>query len=78
MMETDRLTDPVARVARSIATLDKPIPYPHMSPMPPLSQTEFGEFVGISRQSVSHALKTLAADGLASMEYGGVLVTVER
>lgn len=74
MMETDRLTDPVARVARSIATLYNPILYPHMSPMLPLSQTELGEFVGMSRQSVSQALKTLATDGLVSMEYGGVLV----
>lgn len=74
MMEIDRLTDPVARVARSIATLYNPILYPHMSPMLPLSQTELGEFVGMSRQSVSHALKCLAADGIVSMEYGGVLV----
>jgi CRP/FNR family cyclic AMP-dependent transcriptional regulator len=74
MVEIDRLTDPIARVARAIGTLYNPVLYPHMSPMLALSQTELGELIGMSRQSISAALKQLAAQGLVSVEYGGVLV----
>lgn len=74
MMEIDRLTDPVARVARSIATLYNPVLYPNMGPLLSLSQTELGELIGISRQSVSTALKQLEREGLISRGYGGVLV----
>ena len=74
MVEIDRLTDPVARVARSIGTLYNPILYPHMSALLHLSQSELGELIGFSRQRVNVALKRLEAEGLISTQYGGVLV----
>lgn len=45
-----------------------------MGPLLTLSQTELGELVGMSRQSVNAALKQLESDGLVSIEYGGVVV----
>jgi CRP-like cAMP-binding protein len=74
MVEIDRLDDPVARVAKSLATLFNPVLYPHMTAAVPLSQTELGELVGLSRQSISAALKQLGALGHITTEYGGVVV----
>ncbi|WP_295857352.1 Crp/Fnr family transcriptional regulator [uncultured Xylophilus sp.] len=74
MMEIDRLSDPIARVARTIATLYNPVLNPHMSPILPLSQTELGELIGMSRQSVSAALKQLEDKGLLKAGYGGLIV----
>jgi CRP-like cAMP-binding protein len=74
MMEIDRLSDPVARVARAIGTLYNPILYPHMGPLLQLSQTELGELIGMTRQSIATALRQLEAEGLVSTKYGGVLV----
>lgn len=74
MMEIDRLSDPVARVARSIGTLYNPILYPQMGSVLNLSQSELGELIGLSRQSIGAALKQLEAEGLISTEYGGVVV----
>lgn len=74
MVEIDRLTDPVARVARAIGTLYNPVLYPHMGDLLLLSQTELGELIGMSRQSISAALRQLQSEGLLSTEYGGVLV----
>jgi CRP-like cAMP-binding protein len=74
MVEIDRLNDPVARVARAIATLYNPVLYPHMGAVLAMSQTELSELIGMSRQSIGAALKVLEADGLVSTEYGGVMV----
>ncbi|MDR6860388.1 CRP-like cAMP-binding protein [Variovorax guangxiensis] len=51
MVEIDRLTDPVARVARAIGTLYNPVLYPELSPLLTMSHTELGELIGMSRQS---------------------------
>ena len=74
MVDIDRLTDPVARVARAIGTMYNPVLHPHMGPLLTLSQTELGELIGLTRQSISAALKQLASEGLVSTEYGGVVV----
>lgn len=74
MVEIDRLGDPVARVARAIGTLYNPVLYPKLGPLLNLSQTELGELIGMSRQSIAAALKQLETEGLVSTEYGGVLV----
>jgi CRP-like cAMP-binding protein len=74
MMEIDRLSDPVARVARAIGTLYNPVLYAHMGPLLQLSQTELGELIGMTRQSIASALKQLEAEELISTKYGGVLV----
>ena len=74
MVDIDRLNDPTARVARSIATLYNPVIYPGMSNLIQLSHSELGELIGMSRQSVGAALKTLEAEGLIAAVYGGVVV----
>jgi CRP/FNR family transcriptional regulator, cyclic AMP receptor protein len=74
MVEIDRLTDPVARVARAIGAMYNPVLHPHMGPVLSLSQTELGELIGLSRQSISAALKKLQGEGLVTTEYGGVMV----
>ena len=74
MVETDRLTDPGARLARSIASLFNPVLYPGMGPLLPISQAELGELVGMARQTTNAALKRLEREGLVAAEYGGVLV----
>ena len=74
MVEIDRLSDPVARVARAIGTLYNPLLYPHMNALLSLSQSELGELIGLSRHSVSSALKQLESEGLIATEYGRVLV----
>ncbi|WP_326538850.1 Crp/Fnr family transcriptional regulator [Pseudorhodoferax sp.] len=74
MMEIDRLDDPVARVARAIGALYNPILSPHLDPVLMLSQTELGELVGVSRQTVSSALKRLQQEGLVAVQYGRTVV----
>jgi CRP-like cAMP-binding protein len=74
MVETDRLTDPTARLARSIAILFNPILYPGMGPLLSISQTDLGELAGLSRQTTNAALKKLESQGLVATAYGGLLV----
>lgn len=74
MVEVDRLEDPVARVARSIATLFNKVLYPRITTAVPMSQSELAELVGLSRQSISLALKRLKEEGLISTEYGGLVI----
>jgi CRP/FNR family transcriptional regulator, cyclic AMP receptor protein len=74
MVETDRLTDPVARLARAIASLFNPVLYPGTHALLTVSQSELGELAGLSRQTTNAAIKQLQAAGLLSAEYGGVLV----
>jgi DNA-binding GntR family transcriptional regulator len=61
-------------VARAIGTLYNPVLYPNMSPLLSLSQTELGELIGLSRQSIGAALKQLQGEGLLSMGYGGIVI----
>lgn len=74
MLETDRLLDPDARIARCLAMLFNPHLYPGVERRLRLSQEEIGYFSGISRQRTNQALRTLEADRLLSLEYGGVTV----
>ena len=74
LFDTERLIDPAARVARTIALLYNPVLYPRMTAHLPLSQTELGELVGLCRQSVGTALKRLEADGLIAVWYGGITI----
>ena len=61
MVEIDRMQDPVARVASLLTVPFNPILYPKMAAIVPPSQQEIGELVGLSRQSVSTALKQIQA-----------------
>lgn len=74
MVEIDRLSDPVARLARAIASLFNPVLYPQMDRLLPISQAELGELTGLSRQTTNNSVKRLQQEGLLSAEYGGVLV----
>ena len=72
--EIDRLSDPDARVARSLAALFHPILYPKVGSLLRITQQELGYLVGLSRQRVNEALKRLEASGAIRVEYGGVRV----
>ena len=72
--EIDRLNDPDARVARSLAALFHPVLYPGVGTLLRITQQELGYLVGLSRQRVNGALHALQAHGLIRIEYGGVRV----
>ncbi|TAN54116.1 MAG: Crp/Fnr family transcriptional regulator [Betaproteobacteria bacterium] len=74
MLETDRLLDPDARIARCLAMLFNPHLYPGVERRLQLSQEEIGYFSGISRQRTNQALRALEAAGLLRLEYGSVTV----
>ena len=73
--EIDRLSNPDARVARSLAALFHPVLYPGVGTLLRITQQELGYLVGLSRQRVNESLKTLQARGCIRIEYGGLRVT---
>ena len=72
--EIDRLTDADTRVARSLGALFHPVLYPGVGDVLRITQQELGYLVGLSRQRVNEALRTLQLRGLICIEYGGVRV----
>ena len=74
MVEHDRLLEPDARVARTLAALFNPHLYPVTEAHIQISQEELGYLAGASRQRVNRALQVLAGAGLIKVDYG--LVTV--
>jgi CRP/FNR family cyclic AMP-dependent transcriptional regulator len=72
--EIDRLSDPDVRVARSLASLFHPLLYPGVGDLLRITQQELGYLVGLSRQRVNQALRTLQAVRLIRIEYGGLRV----
>jgi CRP-like cAMP-binding protein len=72
--EIDRLSDPDARVARSLAALFHPVLYPGVGSLLRITQQELGYLVGLSRQRVNEALRRLDESGTIRVEYGGVRV----
>ena len=74
MVESDRLTDPVARLARAISSLFNPVLYPKTAATLQFSQVEFGELAGLSRQSINTAIKELERRGMVRAEYGALVV----
>ena len=72
--EIDRLNNPDLRVARSLAALFNPVLYPGVGEMLRITQQELAYLVGLSRQRVNLALRTLEAQGLIRVEYGGLRV----
>ena len=72
--EIDRMNDPDARVARSLASLFHPVLYPGVGTLLRMTQQELGYLVGLSRQRVNESLRTLQAVGVIRIEYGGVRV----
>lgn len=73
-VESDRLLDPDARVARCLAQLYNPHLYPGTAARLQISQEEIGYLSGVSRQRVNQALGALERAGLLRVDYGAVTV----
>ena len=74
MVENQRLLEPDARVARSLAALFNPVLYPDLASYVQISQEEVGYLSGVSRQRVNQALQVLEMAGLLKVEYGGIRI----
>ena len=74
MVESDRLLDIDARVARCLAALYNPLLYPGTSRQLLISQEEVGYLSGASRQRVNQALQVLEREQLLKVEYGGITI----
>jgi CRP/FNR family cyclic AMP-dependent transcriptional regulator len=72
--EIDRMNNPDLRVARSLAALFNPVLYPGVGEVLRITQQELAYLVGLSRQRVNEALRTLEAQGTIRVEYGGLRV----
>ena len=74
MVEHERLLEPDARVARSLAGLYNPLLYPDQAKDVQLSQEEVGYLCNVSRQRVNQALHRLEKEGLVKIEYGRIRI----
>jgi len=74
MVEHERLLEPDARVARSLAGLFNPLLYPDQATELQLSQEELGYLCGVSRQRVNQALQRLEKAGLLKVDYGRIRI----
>ncbi len=72
--EIDRLTHPELRVARNLAALFNPALFPGVGQVLRITQQELAYLVGLSRQRVNEALRTLEGQGVIRVEYGGLRV----
>jgi CRP/FNR family cyclic AMP-dependent transcriptional regulator len=72
--EIDRSSNPDVRVARSLASLFNPVLYPGVGEVLRITQQELAYLVGLSRQRVNVALRTLELDGSIVIEYGGLRI----
>jgi CRP/FNR family cyclic AMP-dependent transcriptional regulator len=73
-IESDRLHDPVARIARNLAWLFNPVLYPNALDHIEITQEELALLAGVSRQVANRALERLEAAGLLVTERGGITV----
>lgn len=74
LLESERLLDTDARVARCLATMFNPVLYPGDSRQIAVSQEEIGYLTGVSRQRVNRSLKVLQFAGYLKVEYGGITI----
>jgi CRP/FNR family transcriptional regulator, cyclic AMP receptor protein len=74
MVETDRIDDPLVKLARSILSLFNPVLYPGMGSALFVSQEELGELAGLSRQRTNAAIKALERAGLVRANYGNLQI----
>jgi CRP/FNR family cyclic AMP-dependent transcriptional regulator len=72
--EHDRLLEPEARVARTIANMLHPQLYPGHERTIEISQDELSHLVGASRQRTSQALQVLEKSGLIKVTYRMITV----
>ena len=69
-----RTASPEQRVARSLAALVNPALFPGVGDLLRITQQELAYLVGLSRQRVNEALRTLQARGALRIEYGGLRI----
>jgi len=74
LLESERLADIDARVARAIAALFHPVLQPGIESRIAIFQAEIGYLAGVSRQRVNRTLRTLERAGFLIAEYGGIRV----
>lgn len=74
LLESERLLDIDARVARTLAALFHPVLQPGIDSRIAISQEEIGYLAGVSRQRVNRALRQLEDDGFLTTQYGGITV----
>lgn len=74
LLESERLLDTDARVARCLATLFNPVLYPGTGAQLAVSQEEIGYLTGVSRQRVNRSLKVLQFAGYLTVGYGGITI----
>jgi CRP-like cAMP-binding protein len=74
LLESERLLDIDARVARTLAALFHPVLQPGIESRIAISQEEIGYLAGVSRQRVNKALRQLEDEGFLTTQYGGVTV----
>ena len=74
LVEADRLTDPIARLAHVIVDLHNPELCSMTCTGINLSQEELGEIAGLTRQRTNLAVKALEKRGALRVHYRGVLV----
>jgi len=74
LLESERLLDTDARVARCITAMFNPVLYPGQNPQLAISQEEIGYLAGVSRQRVNRSLKILEDAGFLGVEYGGISI----
>lgn len=74
LLESERLLDVDARVARTMAALFHPVLQPGMEARIAITQEEVGYLAGVSRQRANQALRSLEEAGFLTTEYGGITV----
>ena len=74
LLESERLADTDARVARAISALFHPVLQPGIDARIAVSQAEIGYLSGVSRQRVNRSLQLLADKGFLRAEYGSVTI----
>lgn len=74
LLESERLADVDARVARAIASLFHPVLQPDIASRIAITQGEIAYLAGVSRQRVNRSLQLLSGKGFLRAEYGGVTV----
>lgn len=73
-IESDRMHDPIARVARHLAWLFNPVLYPEVGTYIDITQEELALLAGVSRQVANQALQVLEEAKLIRLERGGIAV----
>lgn len=73
-IESDRLHDPAARVARHLIWLFNPVLYPNTRGYISITQEELGLLAGMSRQAANQALGVLEAEGLVQTRHSKIAV----